>query len=406
MPRIRFEQLVPIYRALEFDADGAGGTLTVPTEDVRATLAWIDNDPDAQEDSGLSVQGDPAKLAVGDTTRLTIQPPQIGLGRLARDFAALLQMSGVRLAEPENYYLFESNYVRGGASPPNELAAYRKVLKLVERLKQAAAAFDPAREKLIFLHGGNRLSLAIDYTATDIARVDENALDGLEALFADPVHGDQKLEILGEAVARLAQSVAGARQFTYLLANLESLQEMVRNGYQLFVSSFSYAKVRGELETAKLEFIAKIHKSLVDIQGQLLGIPIATFVVASQMKRASSCSVETIADVAIVAGAWIFFGLLVAAIVNQWLTLDAISAEVARQESKIQNDFASAANLFTSVFEQIKTRASAYRIGFVAIGIVAAAGALFASISFNRLVDGDWWACVTGAVPVAVPTKT
>lgn len=404
MPRLRFEQLLEIYRATTFAADGLTGELELPSEAVAKTLVFIDDDDDAREDGGLGVKGNPAKLKIGDKADLILGKPKPALGRLAKDLDGLLEAPDARSAEPASYFLFGSKYANGDANPPAEMANYRRVLKFVDRLKHAAAAFDTARQALVFLNGDDRVTVLVQYKVADLARLDVIAMDRLDGLFTDDVHQDQKLEILGQAVVKIAAGVPSAQQFTHLLRNIDTLQETVRSGYRLFVSNFSYAKVRGELEAAKLEFVGKIHKTIVDIQGQLLGIPIATFVVASQMKRATACSVETIADVAIAGGAWIFFGLLILAIANQWMTLSAVGDEVERQKTKIERDFD--IDMFASVFARLATRIIVYRVGFVVVASVALGGAIFATIAFQRLVDGDWGACLSGAVAVATPAKS
>jgi len=401
MPRLRFEQLLEIYRATTFATDGSPCELEVPSEAVIKTLVLIDEDDDARADSGLGVKGDPAKLKIGDKAALVVGSPTPALGRLAKNLDGLLEAPDARVEEPASYFFYEPKYAKGDANPPAEMDNYRRVLKFVDRLKHAAAAFDTARQALVFLNGGDRLTVFVQYKVEDLTRLDATAMDRLEALFKDEVHGDQKLEILGQAVVKVAAGAPSAQQFTQLLRNVVTLVETVGNGYRLFVSNFSYAKVRGELETAKLEFVSKIHKTIIDIQGQLLGIPIATFVVASQMKRATTCSVETIADVAIVGGAWIFFGLLALAITNQWMTLSAISDEVFRQKNKIKRDFD--IDMFASVFARLGTRILVYRVGFVAIAFVGLGGAIFATVAFQRLVEGDWGACLRGALPIALP---
>jgi hypothetical protein len=58
-----------------------------------------------------------------------------------------------------------------------------------------------------------------------------------------------------------------ARRFPYLLENLDALLEEVSAGYRLFASSFSYAKIRSDVESARVEYVGKIHKTLIDIQG-------------------------------------------------------------------------------------------------------------------------------------------
>ena len=342
MPQLRFQTLLPVYRNTAFAADGKAGVLTVANQTVLDTVRWIDLDHDALQDSGLTLKTDPATLTVGATVSLDIAPPRLGLGRLVTDVDALLKTPRARTEEPDAYFLSGSGYAAGQANPPPLLAAYRKVLALTALLKEAAAAFDPSRQELLFIVDGVKINVPILYEADQLAQLDKPAWDELTAVFAENTHRDQKLEILGSASVHLVEAQPPAERFTYLLKNLATLKDEVAKGYRLFVSSFSYAKVRSELETARLEFIGKIHKTFVDIQGQLLGIPIATFVVAVQMKGADKCSPEGWMDAAVLAGAWIFYLLLLLAIANQWLTLGAINAEIERQKKKVSKDFDSA----------------------------------------------------------------
>lgn len=401
MPRLRFEQLLPLYRATTFSGDGATGDLKVSAEEIKQTLVFIDGDDDARDDSGLGIKGDPTKLKLGDVAALTIQSPRATIGRLSRDLDALLAHPEARSVEPEHYYLYATNYARGDANPPAEMASYRRVLQFINRLKQAATAFDPARQTLIFVRGEDRLLIPITYSALHLSNLDELSFDGLEHLFSDGLHEDQKLEILAQAIFSLVAGTPSAQRFVYLMRNVADLHGAVKNGYRLFVSNFSFAKVQNEVENAKLEFIGKIHKTVVDIQGQLLGIPIATFVVASQMKRALGCSAEILTNVAVTAGAWIFLVLFLLAIANQWMTLGAIGKEIVRQRKKIERDFS--LDMFAASFETLETRMLVYRIGFIILATVALAGAVFASIAFDRLVDGPWWSCVRGAIALAPP---
>jgi hypothetical protein len=400
MPQLRFQTLLPIYRNTAFTADGKAGVLTVADQVVLDTLRWIDLDPDALQDSGLTLKADPASLTVGATVNLDIAPPRLALGRLVTDVDALLKTPRARTEEPDAYFLSGSGYAAGQANPPPLLAAYRQVLALTALLKEAAAAFDPSRQELLFIVAGVRINVPTLYQADQLAQLDETAWNELAAVFAEDTHRDQKLEILSSASVHLVEAQPPAERFAYLLKNLGSLKAEVAKGYRLFVSSFSYAKVRSELETARLEFIGKIHKTLVDIQGQLLGIPIATFVVASQMKGADKCSPEGWMDAAVLAGAWIFYVLLLLAIANQWLTLGAINAEIDRQKKKVAKDFEAASALFKDVFDQLSTRTKVYRGAFILVGVIGLAGALFATWAFSHVAPGAVWGCLSGQIPI------
>lgn len=98
MPRLRFEQLLPIYRATAFSEDGATGDVKVAAEEIKQPLVFIDGDGDARDDSGLGIRCDLRKLKLGDLAALTIQPPRTAIGRLSRDLKALLSHPDGRLA--------------------------------------------------------------------------------------------------------------------------------------------------------------------------------------------------------------------------------------------------------------------------------------------------------------------
>ena len=53
------------------------------------------------------------------------------------------------------------------------------------------------------------------------------------------------------------------------MSKLEDVYKTLDHDYAVFASSFSYEKVRNEIENAKLEEQVKIHKVITDIQNQI-----------------------------------------------------------------------------------------------------------------------------------------
>jgi hypothetical protein len=224
-------------------------------------------------------------------------------------------------------------------------------------------------------------------------------VDTLLGLFGRDEHREQKLEILAEALMDLARSQPQKVRFPYLVANLDAILKALQDGYRLFASSFSYAKIRSQLEDARIDFATKIHKTIVDIQAQLLGLPVASVVVASQLKVAKACSLELWTDVAVLAGAWIFAGLLMFGVINQWLTLGVLSTEIQRQEEKLKSDYAAISKQFDDVFKSLNRRVCWHRIVLFTIAILALVGAMFATFAFHNVVQTDVSACLLGRIP-------
>jgi hypothetical protein len=401
MAAVNFAHLLEIYRHTRFEADAQEGTLTITSDAILATLNAIETDETAAADAGIVPLVEPTTMAVGETVKVRISAPRLALGILARDFDQLLNAPGARLAEPNAYFVVQGRLARDIAAPPVRLVAYRAVLDFVALLAEAASYLDQTRQELVFIHEG-KFTVPVRYDAAMLDRVSLGAVKRLQDYFGDETHKDQKLEILAQAVVQTTQAQPPDRRFVFLLDNLADLADAVRDGYRLFASNFSYGKIRDELEAAKLDYIAKIHKTVVDIQGQLLGIPVATVIVASQLKIASACSVELWTDVAIVGGAWIFLVLLLVAIINQWMTLSSIKAEIKRQKDKLIRDYAAISEQFTDIFVSLSRRIAWHRFGLIFVAFIAIVGAVFATFAFTHFSQVKIIGCLTGGVPLVL----
>lgn len=163
-------------------------------------------------------------------------------------------------------------------------------------------------------------------------------------------------------------------------------------GYRLFVADFSYDKIVNQLEVAKLEEIGKIHKTFSDIQNQILGIPVATVVVATQMKSASHVGYEFWVNTAVLVGCWVFAILSGFVLRNQLHTLTAIGNEIARKKQQMLKDYKSVEDLITKSFPFLEARLRAQRLAFYAVNIVLAIGFILSHfVYFNLTTPAQIW---------------
>lgn len=399
MSRLRFEDLVGLYRNTQFGdekAEDGVSELTVATQAIVDLLARVESDEDAAGDTGISLIDDIDKAVVGARVRIRVDAPRTGLGILARSMEGLLNSPGARVKEPSRYYLVDPQFSPGDENVPDEVARYRKAVALVGLFANAASFLDSTRGELVFVKNG-RIVVPIRYGAADLASLATGDADRLLGQFADDLHKDQKLEILFEALVELCRAQPTDARFEYALRNLGHLADAVRDGYKLFASSFSYSKIRGELEGARIEYTQKIHKTIVDIQNQLLGIPVATVVVASQMKAPTACGPELWVNFAVILGAWIFVGLLVIAIVNQWLTLNVIKDEIGRQKKSLLANYPAVTEEFVGTFESLDSRIWWHHSGLVVIAAISVAGAIVATGFHNRIASMPPQPCATAS---------
>jgi hypothetical protein len=386
MPRIRFESLLEVYRNTQFGTGGGAdeSRLTVASQAIAGLLALIEVDEDALSDSGITLLDDISDATVGSNIRVRIESPRAGLGVLARTMDGLLAAPTARVEEPKHYYLVAPPYAPGDPDEPVLIARYRTVIALIRLFAKASSFLDAIRAELVFVKE-SRLVVPIRFDAADLSTLVVADAKRLLAQFDGDLHQDQKHEILFAAIIDLCSAQPAELRFGFVLRNLGHLADQVREGYKLFASSFTYAKIRGALEDARIEYTGKIHKTIVDIQNQLLGIPVATVVVASQMKTPTACGIEPWVNFAVLIGAWTFVLLLALAIGNQWLTLGVLKDELSRQKTKLLGNFAIDNPDFVRTFDSLNHRIFWHRSGLGAVGVIGLIGALLATYFYLQI---------------------
>lgn len=390
MTNLSFDDLITIYRKLALNAAGTEGSLLIADDETLALVRALDDDSPT---SGIHSLIDLDDIRPGTQVTLEVSKPKLSLGALARDFNELLLYPRARFKELSDYFIQDGELERTSVPVAEIQVRYRLCLKLIAILIQAASYFDENREELVFV-GNVKTVVPIKYDAQVLEQMNIRQVAALIDVFQGEIHLDQKLSLLAESISRLSAAQPLEGRFQYLLQNAEVIVEDVRQGYRLFASSFSYAKVRNEIETARVEYLGKIHKTIVDIQNQLLGIPVATVIVASQLKDAPACGPAFYANWAIVGGAWIFLALLAVAIINQWLTLSALRSEIGNQREKLRQQYAGISADFVSKFDGLVRRIAWHQGGLLIVLVIAFTGALFATLIFNEVTKSALGACL------------
>lgn len=393
MADIGFADLVEIYRHTRFNGNG-GGTLTIANDRVADTIRAIEADQNLYDLTQVGLV-DQANTKVGADVEINVAAPSLKLGILAASFDTLFLSPGAAFSEPASFFVVDHNYASGDQPVPEVLARYRALLSVVVVLREAASYVVELQRELVFI-GNESVVVPIVFTQSDLPASLVVGAVRLERLFEDTLHDREKANLLAAAVIEIVGGQRPAKRFQFLIANLDGLCDEVDKGYRLFVSSFSYTKIRKEIETARLDYINKIHKTIVDIQGQLLGIPVATIVVASQLKLSESCGIEFWTNCAVLLGAWIFVALLGLAVRNQWHTLAMLAGEITGQHARLEDEYAAVRNDFVDVFEDLDERIAWHRKVLVGVGTLAVAGALLATLAFLMLTEAGSARCLVG----------
>lgn len=381
MSNAKFELLLSLYRDATF-VRGREARLSITTDDLQTNLTKCLADLD--EFAVSVINGDPDQVRLGGAYVLEFRTPRIGIGLFLDNFPSLLMDPRNRVIEPRRYFLIDGKFANGDENIPAEVVAYRQALSLVENLRKAAAYLDPDSGTLVFVHEG-KFEMPVIYEATDIARMDQEALKKFLAFVGEDTHSEQKLGILEAAIRDLVGNIKNQERFAFLLTHLPELVAKINESYRLFASSFSYEKIRDQLESVKIEYTAKIHKAFTDIQTQILSIPVATIIVASQMKDPTKAGYEYWVNLSILIGCWIFALLVGFSLWNQINTLTVLATEIKRQKEQIQKDYKDIAGRFTDVFEFLDCRLLQQKIALGSVGIVLAIGLVLSHFVYWKL---------------------
>lgn len=381
----KFEQLVAIYRAIDFKEESREGVLSIGNDEQLNILTSMLSD--VNDEYGLRItQGNADALQVGETIRLEVNDPKISIGIVAMNMDDLLSAPKAHIKEPTRYFVLNEKFCKSDQIIPVKIERYRTLLKLIALLKQAAAYLDEEAGELVFIHDG-KYQLTIQFSATELQLIDTACAYRLLDSFENDTHRDQKLAILAKSVQTVCNTANPKNRFGLLLEHLPELQKSFSEGYRLFVADFSYDKIVNQLEVAKLEEIGKIHKAFADIQNQILGIPVATIVVATQMKSAGTIGYEFWVNTAVLVGCWVFAVLSIFVLRNQLHTLNAIGDEVARKKQQMLKDYKSVEDLITKSFPFLETRLRAQRLAFYVVDIILAVGLILAHVVYFLLTE-------------------
>lgn len=379
MRKILLPELVTLLRQMpdrQWENGRLCGCLCVPDQSTAEFLQDLLSEERFEDYPCEIIQGDPDDVHVGDSFELRFQPPRSGLGLLVPDLDALLRNSQVALGfrSSTSWYVVDRNEAswEPEGELPNRLAIVHQFIKALEG---AASIVDERNARLVFLRDGQQ-EVPLSFDGQALLALDVTLAGELIAqLEVQDGHTKQRHEICATAICDMLSKTPKEQRFVTLLKDMAELHQRFVDGYKLFASSFSFEKVRDQAESIKLEYLGKIHKTFSDIQGQLLGIPISTIVVATQFKdvaalEGSARMGQMWLNVAILVGAFIFCILLTCSVLNQKHTLDALEQEIKRHKKLLEGEHADLKERLAGVFQVLTDRAWIHYVGlWVVFGV-------------------------------------
>jgi hypothetical protein len=390
MKQASWEDLVTILRKTEFEDTHqtiTGRFRISDSTDLSALRACIASENNARLVVDEAIEID--DLKIGDTVSISTKP-RLGFGLIKPDIDTLLtdyQKSRINAVS----FFFTSD--RSSSLDPfpesHPVSRYRLVVRLIETLKRAAIFLDTEQTLLVYYKDG-KFDIPIEYDSSDLESLSSDSINQLISVIRPGPHEKECAAILADAVISTTKHVSTRQRFRHLLKHADEIKKNVDHGYTLFASGFSYERLKSQVESAKIEYTGKIHKALSDIQNQLLALPVATIVVATQMKESTSNDNTLIINSAVLFGCWVFSILIIFILNNQSHTLRIISSEIERQRKQLEAEFSDAKDFFSDTFRDLKKRANHQRILIYTIVAIVCLGLLISHIAYFMLTPRAW----------------
>lgn len=265
-------------------------------------------------------------------------------------------------------------------SRPDQVVRYVDAVKLWGLLTEAADHVDQNGGVLHFIKShDDRLAITADYGQQDLIAIP--ALNQFASEFVESDHHkDQKRSILRTAII---DRFKGQKKiaFAQMLPAFDAVLENVRSSYSMYVSEFSFEKVKAEIEKDNLESTLKLNKTFSEIQNQLLAIPLALVLVASQITPSAGW---TLKNGVIWLGASFFTVLMAMLVHNQFRAIAAIGEEINLRWHKIKQQPIAISSKFERSFTELRRRQRTQRIVLWVVAVLVGIAFVFSTIVFVK----------------------
>ena len=390
MAQTKFDtHLVPLYRHTRLVGNTRFGVLRLATADLADAFNAIRLE---ERKFGVIACGNVERdLAANTLVQVELSDPATHLGLLADVFDDVLKFGDGRFNEPRFFWLqYGLAYSDEGLKNIPVYVNYKLVTELVSLLIEGAAYFDKVSQELIYLKS-EKITLKVNYLAVDLDKLPTEALETLLAQFksADKLR-DELLPILADAVVSHVRGIEPSRRFTVLLRHLPEVQREFDDGRRLYVANFSYERVRSQLEADNLEQLARINKTFADVQGQILGIPVATVLVATQFKLTKEWGAQAWINSAVLIGVFVFVVLAHFVMSNQRHTLETLAIEINRKKAKVESEYTAVQDIVLAQFPSQKARLRLQQRLFFAVQLILFAGLALAVVVYSAMTAPAW----------------
>jgi uncharacterized membrane protein len=294
-----------------------------------------------------------------DSRHIEFNLPHLEDGFFAKNLDELLENPSRRYQVPSRFYLSDIDFTYTSdlqhSQIPVEIQNYLSAVDLISSLQTIANYSYPegGTLHLVFLDK-RKLEFDVSYCSTDLMCL-PRLPEFKEQFFESSIHSDQIETIFRTSLLEIFQDQGNDESIPIkeLISRFPALHRKIKHGYQLYVSEFSFKKIKSQIEKEKVEFVSRLNKVFSDIQNQLLAVPAALILAGGQMENTGQWKE---ANVLIWLGCVVFAVFMTMLIRNQRITLEAVKNEISHQWDQIENEHQSVSDRFQEVYKLLNKR--------------------------------------------------
>lgn len=174
------------------------------------------------------------------------------------------------------FYISELDYLHdSGVQVPSIVQKYMANLELIKLIKSIADFQKTVANnlELFFYKSENGLSLVVDYKPEDLISFSESTLKELESQFNDPTDAQERKQIFKNELIGILNK--NGNTYKKLLENWEALLDSYKKSFELYLSGFSFEKIKTASIGHFQELTDKINQTIGKVSNYIFAVPIA-----------------------------------------------------------------------------------------------------------------------------------
>lgn len=239
--------------------------------------------------------------------------------------------------EDIDYIYIPSTNIFGEKFPqiPKVIQNYLKCVSLYALLKTQADHTSINSENIETLYFLNSQKLSITNNLNAINSEILTKLSPFEINYINSnIHKDAIRNIINESLNSFY--IDKNISINQVCVDFDSIYDIIKNNYEVYISQFTFEKIKKEVEKFRTESITRINKAFSDIQMQIIAVPASLIVVASSLKTGKDFSV--LVNTIVLLGALFFAIAILFMCENQKDTLKNIKYEINAQKNVFTSD--------------------------------------------------------------------